>query len=277
MCADPPASAGCPCRRSAPLLRAARAQVSGVSGACRAGAQAAALHVALSDPECVLGGRSHENNARYRSFLKKHIQRSSQRGVAYCITQESTRCKSWCTAMLHFRHALCHATVGTPPDPPRAPPAQKPARIRRPDWLRRKHSLPGVRLVNRAASQHALACAVARLRMSRSQCTCIGPAGCDAKALFLAWRVKQAASQHARPRAPVARPTATDVICCVCRPATSLATRAERRSQKRSVPSKWPLTARLPSRLTRTLFTLEWHTSERWQKPRARSHTCATG
>ncbi len=71
--------------------------------------------------------------------------------------QESTGCKSWCTAMLQFRHAshLRHATVWTPPDPPRAPPAQKPTRIRRPDWLRRKHSHPGVRQVNRAASQRS--------------------------------------------------------------------------------------------------------------------------
>jgi len=89
--------------------------------------------------------------------LKKHKQRASQRGVAYCTMQESTGCKSWCTAMLQFRHAshLRHATVWTPPDPPRAPPAQKPTRIRRPDWLRRKHSHPGVRQVNRAASQRS--------------------------------------------------------------------------------------------------------------------------
>lgn len=74
---------------------------------------------------------------------------------------------------------------------------------------------------------------------------------------------------------PERRPTATEVICCVCRPVTSLASLAERRSQKRSVPSKCPETAIVPSTVTRTAFTDEWQGSVLVQKPLPRSHTCA--
>ena len=74
---------------------------------------------------------------------------------------------------------------------------------------------------------------------------------------------------------PERRPTATDVICWVCRPVTSFASLAERRSQKRSVPSKCPLTTIVPSAVTRTALTEEWHGRVLVQKPLPRSHTCA--
>ena len=73
---------------------------------------------------------------------------------------------------------------------------------------------------------------------------------------------------------PERRPTATEVICWVCRPVTSFASLAERRSQKRSVPSKCPLTASVPSAVMRTALTEEWHGSVLVQKPLPRSQTC---
>ena len=60
----------------------------------------------------------------------------------------------------------------------------------------------------------------------------------------------------------------------MCRPVTSFASLAERRSQKRSVPSKCPLTTIVPSAVTRTALTEEWHGSVLVQKPLPRSHTC---
>ena len=72
---------------------------------------------------------------------------------------------------------------------------------------------------------------------------------------------------------PERRPTATEVICWVCRPVTSFASLAERRSQKRSVPSKCPLTASVPSAVMRTALTEEWHGSVLVQNPLPRSQT----
>lgn len=60
----------------------------------------------------------------------------------------------------------------------------------------------------------------------------------------------------------------------MCSPVTSFASLAERRSQKRSVPSKWPLTAMVPSMVRRTALTEEgWRKVLTW-KPLLRSQTC---
>jgi len=60
-------------------------------------------------------------------------------------------------------------------------------------------------------------------------------------------------------------PTATEVICWPCRPATSCACRPLRRSQKRSVPSKWPEATSEPSAVMARELQLEWHMRVRRQ------------
>ena len=68
-------------------------------------------------------------------------------------------------------------------------------------------------------------------------------------------------------------PTATDDTW-LCRPAISYASRALRRSQNLSAPSKCPDTIVEPSRVSAREWHVLWHMIVRMQNPRSRPHTC---
>lgn len=74
-------------------------------------------------------------------------------------------------------------------------------------------------------------------------------------------------------------PVSTEVMppWGLCSPATSCATRPVRRSQKRSVPSKWPEATRAPSAVMARELQMEGHIIERRCRPSVRPHTCGGG